>query len=190
MQRVMVMTGTTKARPTTMATITTKIVDVIQMVVMTEGGKEDEDGNVVDLFHPSSTISFFKYARNIDMVPIIAGFSSPTTNPMRRVSMSPMVLTPTGTPTRVPLTKITGNLKKLMIWIYIMARDKIDTENGVGMNISLIGHSRIQTPNCNLHLNNTLHVPIATKNLLPVHKLPLDNNDAFLENFLQMVVTF
>jgi hypothetical protein len=52
--------------------------------------------------------------------------------------------------------------------------------NGEGMHISHIGHSSIQTPNRELHLKNNLHVPSATKNLVSIHKLAI-NNDAFLE---------
>jgi hypothetical protein len=48
------------------------------------------------------------------------------------------------------------------------------------MHISHIGHTSIQTPNCDLHLKNILHVPSATKNLVSIHKLTLDN-DIFLE---------
>jgi hypothetical protein len=59
-------------------------------------------------------------------------------------------------------------------------KDKIHTANGEGMHISHVGHSSIQTPNHDLHLKNILHVPSATKSLLSVHKLALDN-DAFLE---------
>jgi histone deacetylase 1/2 len=59
-------------------------------------------------------------------------------------------------------------------------KDKIHTTNGEGMDISHIGHSSIQTPNHELHLKNILLFASATKNLLSVHKLAIDNN-AFLE---------
>jgi hypothetical protein len=48
------------------------------------------------------------------------------------------------------------------------------------MHISHIGHSILRTPHSSLDLNNILHVPSASKNLLSVHKLTLDN-DVFIE---------
>jgi histone deacetylase 1/2 len=48
------------------------------------------------------------------------------------------------------------------------------------MKISNIGHTTLHTRDKRLHLNNILHVPSATKNLVSVHKLACDNN-AFLE---------
>jgi histone deacetylase 1/2 len=48
------------------------------------------------------------------------------------------------------------------------------------MQISHIGQSILRTPHDSLQLKNVLHVPSASKNLLSVHKLTLDNN-AFME---------
>jgi hypothetical protein len=48
------------------------------------------------------------------------------------------------------------------------------------MAIAHVGHSVLHTPHSSLHLRNILHVPSASKNLLSVHKIALDNN-AFLE---------
>jgi hypothetical protein len=48
------------------------------------------------------------------------------------------------------------------------------------MQISHIGHSILRTPHDSLQLKDVLHVPVASKNLLSVHKLTLDNN-AFME---------
>jgi histone deacetylase 1/2 len=75
---------------------------------------------------------------------------------------------------------ITGNLEKLMIRDQYHGKDKIHTANGEGMHISHIGHTSIQTQNCDLHLKNVLHVPSATENLASIHKLTLDN-DIFIE---------
>jgi hypothetical protein len=58
--------------------------------------------------------------------------------------------------------------------------DQIRTASGVGMNINHIGKAIVSTPNCNLKLNNVLHVPTAHKNLVSVHRLAADNH-AFLE---------
>lgn len=65
-------------------------------------------------------------------------------------------------------------------------RDQVHTTNGLGMQISHIGHTTLHTPTRDLHLRNILHVPSANKNLVSVHHLASDN-DAFLEfhpNFL------
>lgn len=43
-----------------------------------------------------------------------------------------------------------------------------------------IGHASFHTPNRNLLINNILHIPKATKNLVSVHCLVFDNN-AYLE---------
>jgi hypothetical protein len=48
------------------------------------------------------------------------------------------------------------------------------------MNISHIRNSILRTQHNSLHLKNILHVPSASKNLLSVHRLTLDN-DVFLE---------
>jgi hypothetical protein len=47
------------------------------------------------------------------------------------------------------------------------------------MNISHVGQSIIRTSVRNLGLNNILHVPNATKNLVSVHCLATDNNVLF-----------
>ena len=76
---------------------------------------------------------------------------------------------------------ITDNLDKMIRDKY-RGRDKVHIANGEGMQISHIFHSCIKTPNRDIHLQNILHVPSTTKNLLSVHKLALDN-DIFL-NFI------
>jgi hypothetical protein len=48
------------------------------------------------------------------------------------------------------------------------------------MNINHIGNTIVSTPNCDLKLDNFLHVPSAKKNLVSVHRLAADNH-AFLE---------
>jgi hypothetical protein len=48
------------------------------------------------------------------------------------------------------------------------------------MVISHVGHSIVRTPAQKFHLNNLLHVPHASKNLLFVHQFTLDNR-VFIE---------
>ena len=52
--------------------------------------------------------------------------------------------------------------------------------NGAGMEISHIGQSHIKTPYKNLEIKDILHVPNASKTLLSVRRIALDNN-VFLE---------
>jgi hypothetical protein len=52
----------------------------------------------------------------------------------------------------------------------------VHTADGNGMIINHISRSILHTPNSSLHLKNILHVPSASKNLLFVHKLTLDNH--------------
>lgn len=47
------------------------------------------------------------------------------------------------------------------------------------MNIHHIGHSSLQTPVQSLQLNNVLHIPQVTRNLLSIHRLANDNNIFF-----------
>ena len=49
------------------------------------------------------------------------------------------------------------------------------TASGKGMDITHIGNSIVKTPEKILHLNNVLHVPDASKNLVSVHRFTLDN---------------
>ena len=48
------------------------------------------------------------------------------------------------------------------------------------MHISHIGHSILRTPHNSFHLNNVLHVPTTSKNLLSVHRIVSDNH-VFIE---------
>lgn len=50
------------------------------------------------------------------------------------------------------------------------------TASGSGMDITHVGNSIVKTPLKDLHLNNVLHVPDTSKNLVSVHRFTLDNN--------------
>jgi hypothetical protein len=63
---------------------------------------------------------------------------------------------------------------------HIPFSDHVHTADGNGMKINHIGRSILHTPNSSLHLKNILDVPSASKNLLSVHKLTLDNH-VFIE---------
>jgi hypothetical protein len=75
---------------------------------------------------------------------------------------------------------VTCDLEKLAIQDKYTSTDQIHTASGSGMKISHIGHSAIHTPCRQLQLNNILHIPQASKNLVSVHCLASDNN-VFLE---------
>jgi histone deacetylase 1/2 len=71
---------------------------------------------------------------------------------------------------------ITSELDKLVIHDKYNGSDQIRTASGAGMNINRIGNAIVSMPNCNLQLNNVLHVPSAKKNLVFVHHLAADNH--------------
>ena len=75
---------------------------------------------------------------------------------------------------------ITGDLEKLIVRERYTGNEQIHTANGSGMTINHVGHTTIYTPDRELHLNNVLHVPEATKSLISASKLALDN-DTFVE---------
>jgi histone deacetylase 1/2 len=75
---------------------------------------------------------------------------------------------------------ITSELDRLVVHDKYNGGDQIRTASGAGMNIDHIGKALVRTPNCDLKLNNILHVPHAKKNLVSVHRLASDNH-AFLE---------
>ena len=59
-------------------------------------------------------------------------------------------------------------------------KDHIHTASGEGTKISHVGHSIIKTPHRKIHLRKILHVPSASKSLLSVHRIAIDNH-VFLE---------
>jgi histone deacetylase 1/2 len=76
---------------------------------------------------------------------------------------------------------ITGELEKITTRDKYHGQDQVHTANGTGMRISNIGHSVVNTPNDHkIHLKNILHVPDASKNLLSVYHIALDNR-AYVE---------
>ena len=75
---------------------------------------------------------------------------------------------------------ITGDLENLHVHDKYHGNDQVHTASGAGMHINRIGHTTISTHDRNLHLNNVLHVPDASKNLVSAHHLTSDNH-AFRE---------
>jgi histone deacetylase 1/2 len=75
---------------------------------------------------------------------------------------------------------ITGELEKLHVRYRYNNNKQIHTVSGLGMDIHHIGNSVIHIPTHDLHLNNILHVPQATKNLISTSRLARDNR-AFVE---------
>jgi histone deacetylase 1/2 len=76
---------------------------------------------------------------------------------------------------------ITHELDKLTMSQPYYGADQVHAANGTGMRIHNIGHASISTPSSrSLTLDRVLHVPDATRNLLSMSKLALDNN-VFIE---------
>ena len=75
---------------------------------------------------------------------------------------------------------ITSELMKLTDHDKYAVNELVRTASGVGMEISHIGHSIFCPPTHEIHRNNLLHVPKASKNLISINCLARDNN-AFLE---------
>ena len=75
---------------------------------------------------------------------------------------------------------ITGELEKVTVREKYHGQDQVHAANGEGMRISHIGNSVFKTPHKKIHLRRILHIPSASKNLLSVHRIALDNN-VFLE---------
>jgi hypothetical protein len=82
----------------------------------------------------------------------------------------------------VATNHITGELDKLTTKDNYKGNDQILAANGTGVDICSIGHAIINTLSHTLHLNNVLHVPNASKNLIYVHHFSNDNH-ASLEYF-------
>jgi hypothetical protein len=74
---------------------------------------------------------------------------------------------------------ITSELDKLAVCDKYNGTEKVHTASGAGMEISHTGNSFIHTSTHTLELCNVLHVPKATKNLMPIHRFALDNNIFF-----------
>lgn len=66
---------------------------------------------------------------------------------------------------------ITGELDKLTTREKYNGNDRVHVTNGVDVTISHVGNIVISTPSHNLHLNNVLHIPKATKSLISIHHL-------------------
>ena len=71
---------------------------------------------------------------------------------------------------------ITGELDKLTMREKYHGGDQVHMASGAGMDITHIGNSIVKTPQKIFRLNNVLHIPHASKNLVSVHRFTLDNN--------------
>ncbi|KAF7833293.1 Retrovirus-related Pol polyprotein from transposon TNT 1-94 [Senna tora] len=77
---------------------------------------------------------------------------------------------------------VTANAQNLMTSADYSGQEQLHVGNGAGLNIQHIGHSSLKSPfnsSVTLHLNNLLHVPNITKNLVSVSRFAHDNNCFF-----------
>ena len=99
---------------------------------------------------------------------------------------SPSANLVTGTPyqTWYPNTSathhFTNSLQNLNIATKYIGVDEVKVGNDAGLFISHIGSSLIYSPSTSFRLNNLLHAPEVTKNLLSVRKFAC-NNSIFFE---------
>lgn len=74
---------------------------------------------------------------------------------------------------------ITSDLDRLIVKERYNGKDRVQADDGPGLFISHVGHSQLHTSNKNIKLNNILHVPQVTRNLLLVHRFTSDNDVYF-----------
>jgi hypothetical protein len=82
------------------------------------------------------------------------------------------------------INHITSELEKVTIRDKYRGQEQIHTANGAGMKINHIGHSVIKTHTHNILLNNILHSQDASKNVLSVNRITIDNH-AYVEFWLK-----
>lgn len=75
---------------------------------------------------------------------------------------------------------ITNDLDRLTIREKYHGNDHVQVGNDTGLLIANVGHSSINTTARSLDLNNVLHVPQISKNLVSIHQLTR-NNIVFFE---------
>ncbi|KAF8403163.1 hypothetical protein HHK36_011260 [Tetracentron sinense] len=74
---------------------------------------------------------------------------------------------------------ITSDLANLSLHSEYTGNDSMKVGDGTGLPIQHIGNSSLHTTSSTFHLNDILHVPSITKNLLSVHRFTRDNNVFF-----------
>lgn len=74
---------------------------------------------------------------------------------------------------------LTNDLDKLTMKEPYRGKNHVQAANGAGMRITHISHSTIPTSSHPLRLNDILHVPSVSRNLLSVKKICHDNNICF-----------
>jgi hypothetical protein len=71
---------------------------------------------------------------------------------------------------------VTRELDKLAMREKYHGQDQIHIADGLGIHITHVDNSIIPTPTHDIRLNNVLHVPSTSKNLVFIHRLTYDNN--------------
>ncbi|OMO79651.1 hypothetical protein CCACVL1_13538 [Corchorus capsularis] len=74
---------------------------------------------------------------------------------------------------------LTADLSNMSIHSEYQGHDRVKVGNGTGLPIKHVGSSKLPSLNRPLYLNNVLHVPSITKNLISVSQFASDNNVYF-----------
>lgn len=78
------------------------------------------------------------------------------------------------------MTHMTSDLSHLHLITFFSGKYTVTTADGIGLPISHIGTSSLSVFQCSLRLNEVLHVPQISHNLLSVHRLCKNNNCRFI----------
>jgi hypothetical protein len=102
--------------------------------------------------------------------------SSYLSNGLHQLPLTHTAPTTIGTSTPVPPTTLLVSSTSSLCTMPIMAPIRSMWLMGQVWRFLVLALLFIPTPCCNLVLNNVLHVPDATKNLISIHKFTLDND--------------
>lgn len=84
---------------------------------------------------------------------------------------------------------VTSDLTNLSSFYAYEGTDNLQIGNGEGLPISNIGFSTFKISNHTIRLNNILHVPTFSKNLISLSQLLIDNPHLILNSLLFLVIS-
>ena len=83
---------------------------------------------------------------------------------------------------------MTNNFENFSQYEAYPGHDQVTVGIGTSLPIHHIGQGLLPTPTYSFHLNNLLHVPSISSNLLSVHQLTIDHNCIVIFNAHSFVV--